>query len=42
MTVAISTLGWVALELAIHDKLDSSDYERFTALAKTVSGTMER
>jgi hypothetical protein len=34
MTVAISTLGWVALELAIHDKLDSSDYERFTALAK--------
>lgn len=34
MAVAINTLGWVALELAIQDKVDSSDYERFTALAK--------
>lgn len=34
MTVAISTLGSAALELDIQDKLDSSDYERFTALAE--------
>lgn len=34
MTVAIRTLGWVALELAIQDKPDSSDYARFTALAE--------
>lgn len=34
MAVAISTLGWVALELAIQDRLDSSDRERFRALAR--------
>lgn len=34
MTVEISTLGSAALELGIQDKLDASDYERFTALAK--------
>jgi len=34
MTVAINTLGWVALELAVKAKLDSSDYQRFTALAE--------
>jgi len=34
MAVAINTLGWVALELAVQDKLDASDYERFSALAE--------
>lgn len=34
MAVAISTLGVNALELDIQDKLDASDYRRFTALAE--------
>lgn len=34
MAVAINTLGWAALELAVQDGLDSSDYERFTALTE--------
>lgn len=34
MTVAISTLGTSALELDIQDKLEASDYERFSALAE--------
>lgn len=34
MAVAINSLGISALELDIQDKLDTSDYERFTALAE--------
>lgn len=34
MAVAISTLGWAALELAVQDRPDSSDRERFVALAR--------
>jgi hypothetical protein len=34
MAVAISTLGWAAFELAVQDRPDSSDRERFAALAR--------